>query len=131
MHSQTPVVDAVIRSRKAVRLFLPDAVAREEIVDILDVARSAPSNSNTQPWHVHVLGGSIKGQLSAALARAHVEDRHPPLQHFPSPLLGACQPRQEDFGARYYGALGINKEDAAARSRASGRNFDFSVHPLA
>jgi nitroreductase len=130
MHSETPIVDAVIRSRKAVRVFLPDTVSRGAIVDILDVARSAPSNSNTQPWHVHVLSGSVKQRLSAALARAHMDDNHPPLQHFPDPLPVACQPRQEEFGACYYGALGIDKTDTEARSRASGRNFDFFGAPV-
>jgi hypothetical protein len=35
MHSETPIVDAVIRSRKAVRVFLSDTVSRGAIVDIL------------------------------------------------------------------------------------------------
>jgi nitroreductase len=57
MHSDAHIVDSVIRSRKAVRAFRPDAVSKRDIADILEVARTAPSNSNTQPWHVHVLGG--------------------------------------------------------------------------
>jgi nitroreductase len=56
MNSDAYIVDATIRSRKAVRVFRPDAVSKEDVVAILDVARTAPSNSNTQPWRVHVLG---------------------------------------------------------------------------
>ncbi|ALL67397.1 Oxygen-insensitive NADPH nitroreductase [Paraburkholderia caribensis MBA4] len=130
MNSDAYVVDAIIRSRKAVRVFRPDAVSKEDVVAILDVARTAPSNSNTQPWRVHVLGGEVKQQFSDALARAHADPTHPPLQHMPASLPDTFRSRQEDFGARYYGALGIDKSDVEARARATGRNFDFFGAPV-
>jgi nitroreductase len=130
MNSDTYIVDSAISSRRAVRAFRPDAVAKQDVVDILDVARTAPSNSNTQPWRVHVLGGRIKQQLSDALARAHTDGTHPQLQHMPDPLPQSFQSRQEDFGARYYGALCIDKADIEARSRATGRNFYFFGAPV-
>lgn len=130
MHSDAHIVDSVIRSRKAVRAFRPDAVSKRDIADILEVARTAPSNSNTQPWHVHVLGGRFKWQLSDALAYAHATEAYPPLQHMPDPLPDNYRMRQEEFGMTYYGALGIDKADVAARSRATGRNFDFFGAPI-
>jgi nitroreductase len=130
MYPDANIVDSVIRSRKAVRAFRPDAVSKKDIAEILDVARTAPSNSNTQPWHVRVLGGSFKRQLSNALADAHATEAHPPLQHLPDPLPDNCRSRQEEFGVRYYGALGIDKADAAGRYRATGRNFDFFGAPV-
>jgi nitroreductase len=130
MHPDANLVDAVIRSRKAVRMFRPDAVSKQDIADILDVARTAPSNSNTQPWHVHVLGGNFKRKVSDALAYAHATEAYPPLQHMPDPLPDSHRLRQEEFGVRYYGALGIDKTDVAARSRATGRNFDFFGAPI-
>ncbi|TXC84649.1 nitroreductase [Paraburkholderia azotifigens] len=130
MNSDTYLVDSVIRSRKAVRVFRPDAVSKQDVIDILDVARTAPSNSNTQPWRVHVLAGGARQQLSDALARAHTDGAHPQLQHMPDPLPDSYRLRQEDFGARYYGALGIDKADVDARSQATGRNFEFFGAPL-
>lgn len=130
MHSDVNVFDSVIRSRKAVRVFRPDAVSRKDIVDILDVARTAPSNSNMQPWRVHVLSGSIKESLSEALLRAHVADLHPPLRHIPDPMPEEYRPMQEAFGIRYYGALGVDKADFAARARVTGRNFGFFGAPV-
>jgi nitroreductase len=124
------VVDSVIRSRRAVRAFRPDPVLREDIVDILDVARTAPSNSNTQPWHVHVLTGRAKRELSEGLARAHAAGTHPPLQHLPDPLPDRCRARQEEFGNRYYGALGVHKSDTSGRARVTSRNFDFFGAPV-
>jgi nitroreductase len=130
MHPDVNAVDAAIRSRKAVRVFRPDAVSRKDVADILDVARHAPSNSNTQPWHVHVLTGRAKQRFSEVLHQAFLSVDHPPLQHMPDPLPGVCLPRQEDFGARYYGALGVDKTDVAARMRATGRNFSFFGAPV-
>ncbi|MBP0592046.1 nitroreductase [Paraburkholderia sp. LEh10] len=130
MNSDAYIVDSVIRSRKAVRVFRPDAVSKEDVIAILDVARTAPSNSNTQPWRVHVLGGHFKQQLSDALATAYADVTHPPLQHMPEPLPDSFRSRQEDFGVRYYGALRIDKTDVVARSRATGRNFDFFGAPV-
>ena len=39
MYPDANIVDSVIRSRKAVRVFRPDAVSKKDIAEILDVAR--------------------------------------------------------------------------------------------
>jgi len=124
------VVDAVIRSRRAVRAFLPTPVAKAELVEILELARRAPSNSNTQPWFVHVLEGEPKRRLSEALRVAHERNELPPSAHFPGDLPAACASRQAEFGARYYTALGIDRADVAARYRQSGRNLCFFDAPV-
>jgi len=128
-HPQASIVDA-IRSRRATRYFRPDPVPQRVIEEILDIARFAPSNSNVQPWHVYVLTGSEKAELSEALGRAHIEDRHPPLRHFPDPLPDAMRLRQEAFGSVYYGALGVPKEDVRQRATITGRNFEFFGAPV-
>jgi len=130
MNSDANIVDSVIRSRTAVRAFRPDAISKEDVLAILDVARTAPSNSNTQPWRVYVLSGRSKQQLSDRLARAYADETYPLLNHLPDPLPHSFRVRQEDFGMRYYGALGIDKADTAARTRATGRNFDFFGAPI-
>jgi nitroreductase len=130
MHPDVTIVDSVMRSRKATRAFRPDPVSKKTLYDILEVARTAPSNSNTQPWNVHVLTGYPKQALSVILGAAHTTDSYPALQHFPEPLPEVCRPRQETFGADYYGALGVDKTDFAARARVTGRNFDFFGAPV-
>ena len=129
-HPDASVVDAVIRSRRAIRFFKPDPVARGIVEDILDIARHAPSNSNTQPWRAYVLTGERKTRMSEALARAHAQDMHPPLRHMPDPLPDAMRSRQEAFGMHYYGGLGISKSDVGQRARATARNFDFFGAPV-
>lgn len=124
------LVDAVIRSRRTVRAFRATPVRRAEVVEILDVARCAPSNSNTQPWSVHVLEGEPKRLLSETLLRSHERNDLPPAHHFPADLPHACVSRQSDFGARYYAALGIERDDAPARHRQSARNLCFFDAPV-
>ncbi len=67
------VVDNVICSRTTIRAFRPDPVPQSQLVAILDVARMAPSNFNSQPWRVHVVVGAAKRALSEAIARAFGE----------------------------------------------------------
>jgi nitroreductase len=59
MHFKTAnaaaMLDAVIRSRSCVRAFLPDPVPRHLLIEILETARAAPSNFNSQPWRVYLL----------------------------------------------------------------------------
>ncbi len=123
-------MDAAMRARKSTRAFRADTVSRRQVQEILAIAGSAPSNSNTQPWQVHVLAGAPKRALSAALLEAHEGNSLPAFAHFPDPLPAACGARQDDFGARYYRALGIDRSDAAARARQTGRNFAFFDAPV-
>jgi nitroreductase len=115
----------VIRSRKAVRAFRPDPVSRRVVTEILEVAGMAPSNSNTQPWMVHVLAGDRKRALTDALLIAYNNNHLPPFAHFPDPLPETCSRRQVEFGCRYYRALCFDRNDAAARSRQTSRNLEF------
>ena len=134
MQTDTPnsaaIVDTAIRSRKTVRAFRPDPVPRSQLAEIIDVARMAPSNFNTQPWRVHVLAGAAKRALSEAISQAHSANTHPPFSPFPQPPPTDCAARLEDFGRRLYGALGIDRADMVARGRQTGRNFLFFGAPV-
>ena len=59
-------LEAVVRERRATRQFLPTPLTSEQIRAVLADAQNAPSNCNTQPWHVHVASGAMKDTLSAA-----------------------------------------------------------------
>jgi nitroreductase len=56
-------VDQAITSRRSIRAYLPDPVARDDIEAILEVAARAPSGTNTQPWKVYVLTGAARDRL--------------------------------------------------------------------
>ena len=123
-------VAEVLRSRRSVRAYRQQPLAREEVMAVLQAAACAPSNSNTQPWRVHVVTGAPMRQLGEALVSAFREDKLPASAHFPDPLPQEFGARQADFAQRYYGALGIDRADASARARQTQRNFTFFGAPV-
>ena len=87
-------VDEAITSRRSVRAFKSDPVARETVAHILEVASRAPSGTNIQPWHVHVLTGGALKSLSDAVLDAfwnepekHKNDRPHYLEKMREPYL--------------------------------------------
>jgi nitroreductase len=50
----------IIKSRRTVRDFRPDPVPREHVMKILDMARSAPTSGNQQPWKFLVVQDRAK-----------------------------------------------------------------------
>lgn len=126
----TLLVDGVLRSRRSQRAYTSEPVSRERLAELLAVAASAPSNSNTQPWQIHAVAGATKAALSAALRGAFHEGALPPSAHFPDPLPAEFAQRQQDFGARYYQSLGIDVADLAGRAQQTARNFDFFGAPV-
>jgi nitroreductase len=122
-------VHAVLRARRSMRAYRPDPVGRQDVLDILQAAASAPSNSNTQPWRVHVVAGPALQALGDALVQAFGQGG-PPAAHFPDPLPPLFGSRQAEFAQRYYGSLGIDRKDGAARTRQTLRNFHFFGAPV-
>jgi nitroreductase len=101
-------VDLAIASRRSVRAFLPTPVAREIIVEILNISSRAPSGTNTQPWQVHVLTGQSKEALSAKIlatyndptaASEHVEE----YRYYPSTWVTPYIERRRQVGWDLYG----------------------------
>ncbi len=123
-------LDAAVRSRKSIRSFRPEPVPKRLLMDILETARAAPSNFNSQPWRVYVLTGKAKRALGEAIVQAHVGNSVPPFSPFPQPNPPECAARVDDFGRRLYSALGIDRADMAARARNTGRNFVFFDAPV-
>jgi nitroreductase len=113
-----------------VRAYKPDPVSRDVVLEILRAAATAPSINNTQPWRVYVLTGAPKKALGDALVEAFRSGNFPPPPHFPDPLPKVFGARTEDFAARYYAALGIDRKDMAARSLQTQRNFSFFGAPV-
>ena len=52
------VIDA-LNARYTCRAFMPDPVARETVVKIMEAANRAPSWGNTQPWDFYIAAGSV------------------------------------------------------------------------
>jgi len=126
-------IDEVIAGRLSCREFSGRPVSRSTVEQIMRVARFAPSGANIQPWHVYVLAGAAKAEVSAALLHAyenepneHVSEYQYYATDFPEPYLG----RRQEFGRLFYSSLGIAQSDAAARSRQTAKNYAFFGAPV-
>jgi nitroreductase len=124
------ILDAVIRSRKAIRAFRSDPVPKRLLMEVVEAARAAPSNYNSQPWRVYLLTGRAKDALGEAITRAYHTNTTPPFSPFPQPTPTDCAARVDEFGRRYYSALGIDRSDMTARARQTGRNYVFFGAPV-
>ncbi len=128
-------VDRAITSRRSIRAFLPTPVARADIEAILDVARRAPSGSNTQPWRVYVLTGESKARLSEAVGEAYdhpdADTRHrEEYPYYPRTWVDPYQGRRRKVGWDLYGLLNIGRTEKARMHAQHARNFRFFDAPV-
>jgi LAO/AO transport system ATPase len=124
-------VDRAIVSRRSVRRFLPRAVARETVEQILAVARHAPSSTNTQPWRVYALAGEAKDRLCEAVAAAYdAGDSAPQVRYYPAQWFEPYLARRRKLGWELYTLLGIGRGDKAAMHAQHRRNFLFFDAPV-
>ncbi|SEO16754.1 Nitroreductase [Duganella sp. CF517] len=128
-------VDAAITSRRSIRAYLPQAVARDDILTILRVAGRAPSGTNTQPWKVYVLEGERKQELSSAIlaiyndpeqARLHTEE----YAYYPSEWVSPYIDRRRKVGWDLYALLGLTRDNKAGMAAQHGRNYEFFGAPV-
>lgn len=103
--------DRVVQERRSIRLFHPNkAVPRSHVLEALELARRAPSNSNTQPWHLVLASGAARERLVTALV-AESKLREPATP----PLPPEFEELKHALGAQLYGSLGIARDDVVAR----------------
>jgi len=126
-------IDDAIRSRHSVRSFLDRSVARETIEEILEVARYAPSGTNTQPWLVYVLGGEVKKAMSAEILADH--DVHPEreereYEYYPTDWFEPYLGRRRACGWGLYGSLGIERGQKDRMRDQRARNYTFFDAPI-
>jgi len=124
-------VDRAIMSRRSVRRFLPRAVPRATVEQILDVARRAPSGTNTQPWRVHVLAGAAKDRLCHAVSGAYdAGAQAPQYRYYPAQWFEPYLGRRRKLGWDLYSLLGIGRTDKAAMHAQHRRNYLFFDAPV-
>lgn len=139
----------LLRQRRSVRDFRPDAIPAGVLDKVLDDARWSPSWSNTQPYRIAIASGPLRAKLAAELtarfdagsralaggalgkAKAFLTREGLPdgdfKVHFdyPEELL----PARRATGFGLYKLLGIDRNDHAARHAQMRRNFDFFGAP--
>jgi nitroreductase len=126
--------DQLVRKRRSIRRFTDRPVPKQLLIEILEVARRTPSNSNMQPWQVHLVGGAARDKLALALSEAHQKspaDYQPERPIYAPNLPTPYSDRLQLFGRVFYGALGIDRADMKARGRQTARNLIFFNAPIA
>ncbi len=130
-----PGVDEALQTRRSIRAFLPQAIPRATVEDILRAASRAPSGTNTQPWIVHALAGAELRRLISAMARElpglgpktldmEHESDYPAV--WPSPYLE----RRRKVGWDLYTLLGIARGEYDRITAQRNRNFEFFGAPV-
>ena len=128
MSTKASALTELIRSRRSPRAFLPTPLDAATITGVLQDAQSAPSNSNTQPWVVHVVSGAARETLSAELVAAHREGRRS-LDFSFDYGEGVHVQRAQQQAAALYGLRGIGRSDHAGRERVMEENLWFYGAP--
>lgn len=137
MNSQPSLsVEEAINSRFSCRAFLPTAVPRSTVEDILRLAARAPSGTNIQPWQLWVLGGEQKEKLSRRMTAAFDDPEEAathsePYAYYPRQWTSPYIDRRREVGKQLYGLLGIPKGDAAGMHAQFARNYVFFDAPWA
>ena len=110
-------VSEAVKQRRTVRGFKSDPVPNAIIREILEIARYAPSNCNTQPWHLTLVSGKLRQQLEQALLD-HIASGSPPVPEFKpgdADLSGVYRERQIDCALRYLCGISFGYEDVGAK----------------
>ncbi|MFI6869078.1 nitroreductase [Nocardia sp. NPDC050406] len=126
---QYDVLRDILDQRWTCRQFRPDAVPRETIERLLELAQRTPSWCNTQPWQVVLTSGAATDRFRKALLE-HVRSAAPAADFdFPAKYDGVFRDRRRECGFQLYDSLGIVKGDQAGTMRQMLRNFELFDAP--
>ena len=126
-------VDEAITSRHSCRAFLNRPVSRETIHHLLDVARYAPSGTNTQPWLVYVVTGDVKEAMSRAILDDYDENderQEREYEYYPTDWYEPYLGRRRACGWGLYGSLGIQRGEKDRMRAQRRRNYTFFDAPV-
>lgn len=126
-------VSQLLRTRVSIRAYTNERPTLEQIREILDTARWSPSGGNMQPWKVIVVTGHSRDKVCALAHRtlnANPEGEDGDYPVLPPHLPPQMRSRRSAVAAQRFAALGIRRDDKAARAAAVARNYDFWGAPV-
>jgi len=127
------IVDAAITGRRSIRKFLNKPVKRAIVEQILSVSARAPSGTNMQPWHVHIVADKAMTDLSSDLLDAHSnnqQEHKSEYSYYPDTFTEPYRSRRKKVGVDLYGLLDIEKGAVAKMHAQHGRNYLFFDAPV-
>jgi nitroreductase len=127
------VYEAVM-SRRAVRAFTHEPAPPDALRRVFSAAARSPSGSNLQPWNVYVLTGARLDELKRrATDRAVAGDPGDEREYemVPADLKSPYRERRIAAADQRFTAVGIGRENRAARANAVAANWDCFDAPAA
>ena len=94
-------LETAIRTRRTHKAFAPEPLAREEVEELLELARWAPNHNLTAPWRFRVVGPEALARMKEAAGPegAAKLDRAPTLIVVSCALCGEEVTEEEDLHA--------------------------------
>jgi len=121
--SDHDTLTALLAARYSCRAYLPDAVPRADIARIIRAARHVPSWCNAQPWQVIIASGAATDTFRDALYEVAANTAPAPDLPWPEGYPGIYGMRRRACGFQLYDAVGIDKDDHAARGAQMMENY--------
>ena len=129
MSDQYDLLKELLDSRYSCRAFKPDPVPVGTIEKVVQAATRAPSWCNAQPWQVVVTTGDETARFREALESVAMATPPSPDFDWPAGYPGVYGERRRTCGYQLYEAVGIARDDKAARAEQSRRNYAFFDAP--
>ena len=133
LYQAAPDVFAAARTRRSIRAYKPERVMPDTLREIIALGRHAPSGSNIQPWHVHVLTGATLRRVGTAMQRAFLTDEpghQRDYDYYTDPIEEPYLARRRQCGWGLYGALGIGRGDHVKSKAYRATNYNFFGAPV-
>ncbi len=126
-------IQDAIAGRRSIRAYLEKPVPRAVLETVLRTAGRAPSGTNVQPWHVYVLQGAKKVEVSAELLRLHAAQAPAEREYnyYPEQWREPYLARRRACGFGLYKTVGIAKGDAERMRAQHALNWSFFGAPIA
>lgn len=116
--------DEVVTGRRSIRGYLDKPVPRALIEEILALAVRTPTSMNTQPWHFHIITGEPLDRIRMGNTE-RILAGEPDSREFRrgNPFAGVHRDRQVGVAKQLFTAMGIARDDPAARQDWVLRGF--------
>ena len=129
MTEDADVLLRLMQARYSCRAFLPDPVPQDTVNSVLRIARHTASWNNTQPWQALITRGAETDAFRKTLLEEVKSGKPGADLPWPDAYPDALGERRRTCGYALYNAVGIAREDRAARAAQSMRNFSLFDAP--
>lgn len=127
--SDYDALSRVLDARYSCRAFRPDPMPQDVVQDIVRAAGRVPSWCNAQPWKATITRGAETDRFRALMQSTVARSKPDPDLPWPERYSGVYKDRRRECGFQLYEAVGVGRDDHAARMAQSLSNYAFFDAP--